>query len=68
MHAKLQGTIVRHTGGSIVRVDSTLVDALHRTTQLLHDILPRLSPADAKTMGLVSAMISENERILKGGE
>jgi len=41
--------------------------ALVRTTQLLHDILPRLSPADAKTMGIVSAMIDENMKLL-GGE
>ena len=44
--------------------DQSIRNALHRTTQLLQEILPRLSPADAKTMGLVSAMISENERIL----
>ena len=45
---------------------SEMTAQLHRTTQLLHDILPRLSPADAETMGLVVDVIRENERILGG--
>lgn len=61
------GNARKNEDGSAIIVDTEMATALHRTTQLLHDILPRLSPADAKTMCIVSTMISENEKLLGGG-
>lgn len=72
-HEELKERIASHKQVILRELSTEIIEficqwdaALQRSTEVLKLTLPKLSPADAKTMGIVSAMISENEKLLGG--